>query len=142
MSKDETFRFDEEGVEVKVTQPARKVKAVRLPRGAPQSMPGKTGGFQPGRVVINIALVHADDPEQYLSEFDPPFELKVRYTAGDLRRAQQKNRPLQLAFWDGSKWVVFTPEKHKFELVTGEGGGGYGVVKLSRWGDPNVAWGP
>lgn len=143
MSPNKTFRFEQEGVQVNVPQPARKIKAISLPRQALKNMPPKPGGFQPGRVVINIALVYEDAPDEFLTEFDSPFELRVRYTPGDLRRAQQANQSLQLAFWDGSDWVVFTRSKHQFELVPEEHGeGGYGVVQLSRWGDPNVAWGP
>ena len=143
MSPNKTFHFEQEGVEVNVPQPARKIKALSLPRQALKNMPAKPGGFQPGRVVINIALVYEDAPDEFLTEFDSPFELRVRYTPGDLRRAQQSNQPLQLAFWDGSDWVVFTPSKHNFELVPEERGeGGYGVVQLSHWGDPNIAWGP
>lgn len=137
------FAFTEEDVEIVVPEQARKIKPVSLPRTPLAAMPAKAGGFQPGRVVINIAFIDEDDPGTYLTELDPPVEIRVRYTRGDLQRARQAGQSLSLAFWDGSDWVVFTPKKHQFELVAAkEGEGGFGSVRLSHWGDPNMAWGP
>lgn len=51
---------------------------------------------------------------------------------------------MELAFWNGDEWIVFTEEKHQFELqpdAKGKGGG-YGVALISHWGDPNIGWGP
>jgi hypothetical protein len=105
-------------------------------------MPAAPGGFQPHRVVINVALEDEDNPGEFMEAIDMPFELSIRYTRGDLERAQREGGALRLAFWDGSQWVVFTPEKHSFELQpSAQGDGGYGVVRISRWGDPNVSWG-
>jgi hypothetical protein len=101
-------------------------------------MPAKAGGFQPARLVANIALEDETSPGEYLSQLDEPFELRIRYTPADMKQAKSG---LKLAFWDGTEWVVFTKEKHNFELQPDSQGGGYGVVQLSRWGDPNIAWG-
>lgn len=137
------FKFDREGVVVKIPEHARRIRAVSLPVDRLDRMPAAPGGFQPSRVVVNIALEDEDRPGKYLEVIDPPFELRVRYTRGDLESAKKAGGELRLAFWDGSQWVVFTAEKHHFELQPSgnEDGGGYGVVLLSRWGDPNVSWG-
>jgi hypothetical protein len=143
MADKKVINFDQEGVAVTVPQQDRRIKAVKLPLGQLSKMVGKPGGFQPDRLVINIALEDEDQPGVYLEEIDPPFELSVRYTRGDLEKAQKAGKDLKLAFWDGTQWVVFTPEKHYFELLpSSQGdGGGHGVVRISRWGDPNTAWG-
>ncbi len=144
MSQGKPFNFDQEGVTVVIPEQARRLKAVRLPLESLDKMKAKEGGFQPGRLLMNFAVVDETQPEEVLTEFDPPFELRVRYTPGDLRRAERAGQPLQLAFWDGNEWVVLTPEKHQFELqpaASGQGGG-FGVARISHWGDPHIAWGP
>ncbi len=135
--------FSAEGVSVKVPTQRRKAKVVKLPMGSLEEMRPVPGGFQPRRLVINVAVVDEDEPETYLTEFDPPIELRVRYTKADLDRATDAGRPLALAFWNGSEWVRFTEEKHQFRLepAAQEQAGGHGVALISNWGDPPVAWG-
>lgn len=144
MAKDKKVDFSEEGATVTVPAQRKKTKVVKLPSVALEHIPGVEGGFKPGRLVINFALVDEDDQDTFLTEFDPPFELRVRYTKGDLERARRANQPLELAFWNGSEWVVFTQEKHQFELQPDSQGkaGGYGIALISHWGDPQIAWGP
>ncbi len=145
MDQEKKFHFDEEKVTITVpVQKGKRAKAVKLPLGKLDEMKGKKDGFKPGRLVINFNLVDEDDPETILTEFDPPFELRIRYSRGDLERAGRANKPLELGFWNGSEWVVFTPEKHQFELQpdSQENAGGYGVALISHWGDPNIGWGP
>lgn len=132
------FNFDQEGVTVHIPDTGKRIRAVKLPLDKLESMPAKAGGFQPARLVANIALEDETSPGEYLSQLDEPFELRIRYTPGDMKQAKSG---LKLAFWDGTEWVVFTKEKHNFELQPDSQGGGYGVVQLSRWGDPNIAWG-
>ncbi len=143
MANPKVFQFDQEDVKVTIPEQSRRVRAVTLPLGSLGKMASKSGGFQPDRLVINIALEDEDQPGVYLEEIDLPFELRIRYTRGDLEKAQKAGKELKLAFWDGKQWVVFTREKHQFELQpSSQGdGGGYGVVRISRWGDPNIAWG-
>lgn len=143
MADKQVFNFDQEGVAVTVPQQDRRIKVVKLPLGQADKMVGKPGGFQSDRLVINFALEDEDNPGVYLEEFEPPFELRVRYTRGDLEKAQKAGKELRLAFWDGTQWVVFTREKHQFELqASSQGdGGGYGIVRISHWGDPNIGWG-
>ena len=133
------------GVAVQVPDQKNKVKVrkVRLALPALRDMPGGPD-FRPGRLVINFELVDDDHPDVVLAEFDPPFELRVRYTQADLKRAKAAEQPLTLAFWDGKSWVPFTQKKHGFELQpdSGPGAGGVGYARISRWGDPAVGWGP
>lgn len=145
MVQGKKFNFDEEKVTITVPgQKGIKAKAVKLPLGKLDELKGREDGFKPGRLVINFALVDEDNPETILTEFDPPFELRVRYTRGDLERAKKAGKSLELGFWNGDEWVVFTQEKHQFKLQPDAQGnaGGYGVVLISHWGDPNIGWGP
>lgn len=144
MASSSPVSFGAEGVTV--TFPAQKRKrgrVVKLPVGSLTDMTPVPGGFQPRRLVINVAVEDEDAPGTHLTEFDPPLELRVRYTKADQDRAQSAGRPLALAFWDGSQWVRFTSEKHQFQLQPDANpqSGGVGSVKISRWGDPPVAWG-
>ena len=121
----------------------KKVRIEKLAKDSLDKMKSKPGGFKPGRVVFNFQIVDEYDPSKVLTTFDPPFELRVRYTPADLKRAQDAGKPLQLAFWNGREWVIFTDEKHQFKLEPdSQGSGGEGVAMISHWGDPNVAWGP
>ena len=144
MAKGKKVEFSDEGATITVPEQKKKAKVVKLPPQALENMPTVKGGFKPGRLVINFALIDEDDPDTYLAEFDPPIELRVRYTRGDLERAKRANKELELAFWNGNEWVVFTQEKHQFILQPDAQGkaGGYGIALISHWGDPQIAWGP
>lgn len=135
--------FAEEGVTVNVPAQSKRIRAVKLPLLPLSEMPAVPGGFQPRRPVMNIALVDEDDPETFLTRFDEPFELRVRYTKADHDRAEAAGRPLALAFWNGSEWVRFTAAKHQFRLEPDENParGGFGVAQIAHWGDPVVSWG-
>jgi hypothetical protein len=144
MLKASPINFNAEGVTVTVpAQKNKKGKVVKLLVGSLNDMRPVPGGFQPRRLVINVVVEDEDAPGTYRAEFDPPLELKVRYTKADQDLAQRAGRPLTLAFWDGSQWVRFTRAKHQFELQPDANpqSGGLGSVKISRWGDPPVAWG-
>ncbi len=136
--------FLEDGVSVNFPGQARPVRVQRLDL-PPQEIMRRTvpGGFQPFRMVINLRLVDAAQPDQEVSVFDPPIEVRVRYTAADLKNAAAAGKPLCLGFWDGKQWLRFTPEKHQFHLESGSPprSGGWGVVCISRWDDPTKAWG-
>ena len=145
MAQEKKKEFTEEGATVTVPEQKdkKKVKIEKLPKDPLDKMKPKKDGFKPGRVVFNFQVVDEDDPSKVLTTFDPPFELRARYTKADEKRAQKAGQPLELAFWNGSEWITFTEEKHEFKLEPDSKGlGGYGVAKISNWGDPNVAWGP
>jgi len=135
--------YRRESVVVNFPGQARAVQAQRLeiPAGIPmQAAPGK---FQPFRLVINLQMVDADQPDSEVLDFDPPVEVRIRYTAEDYAHARREGKPLSLGFWDGSQWIRFTAEKHQFHLEPGSPpeAGGWGVVSVSRWADPTHAWG-
>ena len=145
MANGKKKEFTEEGATVNVPEQkdGKKVKIEKLPKDSLDKMKPKKGGFKPGRGVFNFQVVDEDDPSKVLATFDPPFELRVRYTKADEKRAQEAGKPLELAFWNGSEWIIFTKDKHQFKLEPdSKGSGGEGVAKISNWGDPNVAWGP
>ncbi len=135
--------FKSEGVIVNFPGQARAVQVQRHALPAVESMPVVPGGFRPFRLVINLKLVDAAQPDREVSEFDPPIEIRVRYTASDLARAAAAGSSLCLGFWDGKQWIRFTAEKHQFHLESGPSpqAGGWGVVSISQWGDPINAWG-
>lgn len=135
--------FRREGVTVTIPGRVRPIQVERLALPTLESMPVVRGGFQPFRVVINLRLVDAAQPDRELSMFDPPIEIRVRYTTSDLENAAAVGRPLCLGFWDGKQWIRFTPEKHQFHLKPAAlpEDGGWGIVNISHWGDPTHAWG-
>jgi len=136
------FEYDTEGVTITLPDQKKKARVEKLSPTPLAQMPGAPGGFRPARVVINFQIVDEDDPTTVLTQFDPRFELRVRYTPADLKKAQDAGKPLELAFWDGARWVMFNPEKHDFRLeADAQGGGGFGVAMIGSWGDPNIGWG-
>jgi len=135
--------FRKERVIVKFPGQARAIQVQRLALPTIESMPAVPGEFHPFRLVINLKLLDAEQPDSELSVFDPPIEVRVHYTASDLASAAAAGKPLSLGFWDGKQWIRFTAEKHHFRLESGakQEAGGWAVVSISRWGDPTIAVG-
>jgi hypothetical protein len=135
--------FRKEGVILKIPGQARSVQVQRLELPALESMPPVPGGFQPFRAVINLMVVDASQLDSEVAVFDPPIEVRIRYTASDLKKAAKIGKPLSLGFWDGTQWIRCTPEKHQFHLEPDSSpeAGGWGVVSISHWGDPTKGWG-
>ena len=135
--------FDEEGVVITIPDQKKKIGVRKLAKGSLNEMRPVKDGFKPARLVVNFELYDEDQPDKYLVEFDAPFEVKVRYTKADLKRAEEESAPLALGYWDGSGWVRFTLEKHGFHLVPDANPekGGFGVLSIKKWGDPPVSWG-
>lgn len=121
--------FEGEGVKVTVPTQAPPVAVLGQPP------------FELRRVVIILNVVEAGDPGKTVTQFNPPIELRVQYTQGDLDFAASKERDLALAFWDGGAWVRFTAQKHKFRLESDATLGDVGVVEISSWIDPPIGWG-
>lgn len=135
--------FRKEGVILKIPGQSRSVQVKRLELPALESMPPVPGGFQPFRAVINLMVVDASQPDSEVAVFDPPIEVRIRYTASDVKKAAKLGKPLSLGFWDGTQWIRCTPEKHQFHLEpeASPDAGGWGVVNISHWGDPTKGWG-
>jgi len=141
MIEGKKFEFDAGNVRVTLPTQKKKAKVEKLAID-PDLERRETARFKPSRVVINFQVVDEDDPQTVLTEFDPKFELRVRYTPADSQAAQSANKSLTLAYWDGSTWVIFTQEKHEFRLEPdAHGQGGFGIAMIKSWGDPPIAWG-
>lgn len=141
MGRRNKFVFDKEGVAINIPGQSKKLKAVSLPIDIPTAAQ-EAAGLRIIRTLINVVLVDEDDPDTFLSEFDPPFELKVRYTADDFQQAQDLGGQLSLAVYINDEWMLLTKEKHRYQLLpdNNPAAGGFGVAQISNWGDPPVAW--
>ncbi len=135
--------FDSEGVEVTLPTQRKETRVVKLPLGSLQNMKPQVGGFQPGRLVINVVGEFMDAPGTAIQEFDPPLQLKINYSPADHEFAHKENKPMKLAFWNGNAWVPFTSEKHQYKLYpnANPSSGGYAMVVIRSWGDPPISWG-
>jgi hypothetical protein len=131
------FGIEKVMVKIPVQKRAIYVKQLDLPMELP--LPEKTEESRFFRPVINLQFLYADNNEE-VKEFDPPIVLRVRYTAEDFEKAGKKP---WLWFWNGEEWLRFSREKHHFWLMRDwlMKYGGWGVVNISHWGDPTIAWG-
>jgi len=139
--------WSDAGVSVDVPEQHSKVKVRKVRRRLPsRTAVPSSPTFHLGRMVINFELVDDDYPDTTLTKFDPRFELRVRYTRNDWKRAEAAGQTPTLAFWNGKTWAPFTKEKHGFELRpdsnTDPAAGGAGYARISDWDDPAVGWGP
>jgi hypothetical protein len=94
-------------------------------------MPGNDK-FKPHRIVANIELYDKDTDGPVV--FDPPLQLRVKYTSADYEFAKGA---LKLAKWTGKDWEVL------LQITSGMAQGGSATFTLSQLGvgDPSVGWG-
>lgn len=118
------------------------LRAVELPLGNPDMNP-KTGDFKPIRAVLNIGIEVEGRPGEFPDDLDEMVEIKVRYSPADKTAADREGKPLALGYWNGTAWIRFTAEKHGFVLEPDAipQRGGFGVITISKWGDPPIGWG-
>jgi hypothetical protein len=90
--------------------------------------------FELTRPVINFHVAE-DDGTTLVHRFSPPMVLRVGITQAELDLVAEGDE-LKLAYWDGSRWVVFTKEEHQFELHSE-----WAIALIRHWGDPGVGWG-
>ena len=97
--------------------------------------------FKPLRVVTNFEI--RDKKNKPFTKFKKPFEFKLRYTKKDFDQAAKDGRPLRMAYWKNGQWNIFTAQKHNFELLPDPNVPftGVGVVQITDWDDPAIAWG-
>ena len=142
-------KAEREGVTVVVPWQGREVRVENLPLGTPEEQAKllscqehqEHDEFCATRLVINFEVVEGKTGEM-LSHFDPSIELHVEYTSEDFAEAQEAGGGLVLGFWDDTRWVAFTEEKHGFELWPDEPPEtGVGVAWISSWGDRRIGWG-
>ncbi len=141
--KTNRYDFSDEGAAVIVPEQGKRLRVAKRPVGKLEDMKSKTGAFKPWRLVFNFEMEDEDNPGTFVSEFETPIELRIRYTRGDLQKAENAKKPLRIGFWDGSDWVVFSENKHLFKQVADSDtkSGGELVVQLSRWSDPPIGIG-
>jgi hypothetical protein len=144
----------EEGVTVRVPWQGRQVTVRKLPLGTLDDVrqeqsrlaakPDPDDGFSPNRLVVNFEIAEADRPERALTEFKPPFTVRIAYSREDYLSAQRKKQPLQAAFFLGGRWIRFTESKHRFAIRPDPASPetGYVEATVARWGDPRIALGP
>ena len=89
-------------------------------------------GFEPIHPVINFQV---DDSSGEVMYFVPPMILRVK-VPDEWQVSPKAGLQLKLAYWNGTKWTVFTKRKHQFHL-----GPEYAIAVIRQWGDPTVAWG-
>jgi hypothetical protein len=125
---------------VKLEKAHEHIFVERKERGSLDDYPPTPKVFRPFNLVINIALFSKSDPDTYLTEFDPPFELWVPYAEDDLEKAKRAGEPLALAWYNikQDKWV---PVDFKDVPDQCDRWAGYGVALISEWDDPPIAWG-
>jgi hypothetical protein len=143
MVEGQDWPFSEEGVQVTVPSQAKSVKVVKLPLASLRELPTPVSvDFEPFRPVINFEVQYEDGTK--VEEFNPPIQISVRYTSDDFKNADNVGKSLKLGSWDGTTWWLYTAEKDSFQLVPDgkePSAGGWGVVLVSKWGDPTQVWG-
>jgi hypothetical protein len=129
-----------EQVELKFPQHAGKIQVIpkKLPKMT--SVPGTKGVFKPTRLIINLKLEYADQPKARILKFDPPIEVRVRYSAQDYA---DNEKHIHMAYRSRKKWIPFTEADHNFtqEELDELTGIGWVSVFLKEWGDPPIAVG-
>ena len=107
-------------------------------------IPGSTEEFTVIRYIGNLTIFRINTDEmailtEPLRQFDPPIELRIRFTQIDLDETYGAD--LELAYWNMEEWVIISDEKHQFTIKE------YDThfvasVKIWNWtGDPTIAWG-
>ena len=139
------FNAEDTSVEVKPQKSGKKVKIVKLKSKKMNDVPERENVFKPGRLILNFAGEDEDHPGTYLTTFDPPLELRVKFKKADQDRAAAAGSDLKMAFWSEQEnnWVLFTAAKHQFRVeLNASGKGGTAIAFVTHWGDPQVAIGP
>jgi hypothetical protein len=115
-----------------------------MPVGDVDSMVSKRTGKRAGRIIGNFDVVDDAKGGERVTVFSSPLRLQIRYGPGDLLRALQKGRSLELMWWDGEDWQVFEREKHGFVLHSDADPtqGGFASLTIRKWEDPPLAWAP
>jgi hypothetical protein len=128
-------------VQVKFQNQNLITKAAPIPEEAldPDVLPGESFTLVTNFEVFEVI----DGKEELRTEFDPPFELRVEYSAEQWKRSVgnegNSHRQPWLVYWDakGKKWVEF--ENVVIDPVDGnKENGGFLVVEISSWGDPPI----
>ena len=107
-----------------------------------KAMSVRTENFWPNRLVLNLGFAAGEDPNELVGKFDPAVRVRIWYTEKDQAFANELDKPVAMAFWDGKSWIRFET-LYKFRLVEDdrERFVGYGEIILTKWDDPMIAFG-
>jgi hypothetical protein len=130
--------FRIEGVVVSFHGQSKPIRAKRLPLHIITPKQMMQPGFQPFRLVINLKLVEAADPQKAVTDFKPPIEIRVHYTAADFQTAKDAGGSICLGYWDGNTW---TRCETRLDSRGSPNKGGWLVTTIASWADPTVAVG-
>jgi hypothetical protein len=91
--------------------------------------------------VGNIAIEEVDKPGTFLIHLPRKVRIKVHYTASVFTKA--KDKPLVLAIWDGTGWVLLNAPQYHYKLFNYKisARGGYAILTTKIWWDPPMVWG-
>ncbi len=137
-------RFPDKGVTVTVPWQGRTVDVVRLPLLPLEKLTSDTDEFKPKRLVMNFEVVDAKDTDTVVTDFEPPFELRVDIPEEYLAGIKHNYDAIEMGFWDGCRWIKFTREKHQFQMRPNDppGTGAVAIAMISNWADPPCGYGP
>ena len=111
----------------------------------PNNIPIKTDYFTLIRHIANIVLLTKKDYDEGnmnpVKTFDPPIEIRVGYNFSDAMESNCDFKQLQLAYWDGSHWVIISDPPHEYQILP-PSTGQIAEARIWSWvGDPPLAWG-
>lgn len=135
--------FPDKQVKASIASQGFPVRILRLPYAPQAEMRSDQDEFHPTTILLNVVVARQDNPDLLVTRFDPPLDLEMTYSSEVLKRAYELDlkHPVY-GFWDGCKWVKFTPEKHKLdyqdEAHPTEQIAGRAIVQLSQWSDPAI----
>jgi hypothetical protein len=142
-------QYEDKNTTVTVKYQGFALDVLRLPSPPMEELHSKAESlpdeFPARRGVINVVVARRDNPDLLVTKVNPPLELRVGYTAADLKHAQDQGRKYPLfGYWDGCHWVLFTEQKHQLRYEPSDRAdlAGYAVVSLDVWSDPRLAYGP
>jgi hypothetical protein len=147
--------FPDKGVLVIVPWQGRPVAVIAAPSLPLDRMKSDRDEFTPDELVINVEVVDGHDQHIVLTDFDPSVEMQFKLSPRQIEAARKlavdQKKPaetpedlaavIKVGFWDGARWVLFTREKHGFQIV-GSQDSLVAKVRLKKWGDPPIAWTP
>lgn len=148
--------FPEAFTTVVIPWQGRPAIAIRAPSVPLDQMKGEGNDFTPAELVINVEVVDANNEHMVLTDFDPPLELEFKFPPSLIQHAREMAgrqqttiasaddlvQVIKVGFWNGARWVLFTPEKHNYRIQGNDNTGYVGKVNLKKWGDPPIAWNP
>ena len=98
------------------------------------------------RQIANIAFVkklgyEPGSSQPYITDFNPPIELRVGYNIDDLVKVGCGVDLLKLAYWDGKDWVILSLGGYPY-MILPPSTAQVAEVTIDHWvGDPPLAWG-